>query len=243
MSKKVKTHLDFGKNQIQNVVVYPLASDPNTAGWGAAEKGIPWFNTTDDVFKYWDGSAIQTIPTLAALNAALEGLAWKDEVVAATTANITIASDLNVADTIDGITLADGDRVLVKDQTSQDENGIYIAGASPARAADMSASAEFNAAIVPVQLGGTDNGGTNFRCKTVDPVVDTDNIEFENFGASIPDASETIKGKIELATVAESEGKADTVRAVTPAGLATFTRKYAADISSSSGEMSAEGRL
>lgn len=47
---------------------------------------------------------------------------------------------------------------------------------------------------------------------------------------NIEAATETLSGTVELATVAESEAKTDTVRAVTPAGLATFTRKYSADI-------------
>lgn len=38
-----------------------LASDPSTAGWGTGEKGYAWFNTTGNVLKYWDGSAIKTV--------------------------------------------------------------------------------------------------------------------------------------------------------------------------------------
>ena len=42
---------------------------------------------------------------------------------------------------------------------------------------------------------------------------------------SVPDASETVKGIVELATVAEVQAGTDTVRAVTPAGLAGATGK------------------
>ena len=38
-----------------------LADDPSTSGWGADQKGIMWFNSTSNVFKYWDGSAIQVV--------------------------------------------------------------------------------------------------------------------------------------------------------------------------------------
>ena len=65
------------------------------------------------------------------------GVAWKEPCRVATTANITIATALNAGDTIDGVTLAAGDRVLVKNQSTGSQNGIYIAGASPARAYDM----------------------------------------------------------------------------------------------------------
>src|SRR3990167_8472596 len=47
------------------------------------------------------------------------------DVRAATTANITIATALNNGDTLDGLTLADGELVLVKNQTTASQNGIY----------------------------------------------------------------------------------------------------------------------
>lgn len=68
----------------------------------------------------------------------------------ATTANITIASALNGDDSIDGVTLATGDRVLVKNQTTASQNGIYIVGASPARWEGMSASSASISSISPV---------------------------------------------------------------------------------------------
>lgn len=62
----------------------------------------------------------------------------KESVRAATTANITISTALNNGDTLDGVTLATDDRVLVKNQTAGAENGIYVVAASPARAYDVS---------------------------------------------------------------------------------------------------------
>jgi len=66
----------------------------------------------------------------------------KAPVKVATTANITIATALNEGDSIDGISLVNGDRVLVKNQTTKKENGIYVAGVSPARATDADAAGE-----------------------------------------------------------------------------------------------------
>tara|TARA_B100001167_G_C16768783_1_gene305800 strand:- start:390 stop:1520 length:1131 start_codon:yes stop_codon:yes gene_type:complete len=61
------------------------------------------------------------------------GMASRSIVTAATTENITIATALNNGDTLDGVTLATGDLVLVKDQSTASQNGIYVVGASPAR--------------------------------------------------------------------------------------------------------------
>lgn len=65
---------------------------------------------------------------------------------AASTANLTIGS--NAAATLDGVTLAAGDRVLIKDQTTAAENGIYVfvSTAAPlARAGDYAAAATLQA--------------------------------------------------------------------------------------------------
>jgi hypothetical protein len=81
---------------------------------------------------------------------------------AATTANITIATALNNGDTLDtSVTLATGDRVLVKNQTAPEENGIYIVGVTPIRAPDFDAWGEVPGAVVGV-TGGTVNAGLTF---------------------------------------------------------------------------------
>lgn len=82
---------------------------------------------------------------------------------AATTANITIATALNNGDTLDGLTLATGDRVLVKDQSATAQNGVYVVGASPARSTDFNEWLEFPGSVVTV-TEGTDNIGTLWRC-------------------------------------------------------------------------------
>ena len=69
---------------------------------------------------------------------------WKESVVAASTANGTLASDFENGDTMDTVTLSTGDRILLKDQTTGSENGIYIVQASgaPVRATDFDDDAE-----------------------------------------------------------------------------------------------------
>jgi hypothetical protein len=96
----------------------------------------------------------------------MRGLSWKIAVRCATTASITISTALNNGDTIDGITLVTGDRVLVKNQSTASQNGIYIVGASPTRAADMDQDlttaipAEEIAGAVVFVISGTANAST-----------------------------------------------------------------------------------
>lgn len=70
------------------------------------------------------------IATKGYVDAARQGLDVKQSVRVATTAAVNLASDLNTGDVIDGVTLVAGDRVLVKNQVSESENGIYVATAS-----------------------------------------------------------------------------------------------------------------
>lgn len=115
-----------------------------------------------------------------------EGLKPKQAVRAATTANIVIATALNAGDVIDGVTLANGDRVLVKNQTAAEANGIYIAGVTPARASDfdsLSPIDEINGAYTFVQEG-TVNAGRGYVQSGAVAVLDTNPIEFVFFNSS-----------------------------------------------------------
>jgi hypothetical protein len=87
----------------------------------------------------------------AILNANLAG-DTKDSVRAATTANIT----LSAPQTIDGVSVIAGDRVLVKNQTTTSANGIYVVAAGAwTRATDFDAWSEVPGAIVAVEEGST----------------------------------------------------------------------------------------
>jgi hypothetical protein len=85
----------------------------------------------------------------------IAGLSWKDAVVAASTGNLTLSG----AQTVDGVAVVAGNRVLVKDQTTTSENGIYIvASGAWTRATDFDALADsINSAAVFVQQGATQN--------------------------------------------------------------------------------------
>lgn len=104
---------------------------------------------------------------------------WKPAVRVAATGPIAIATALNPGDALDGVTLADGDRVLVPFNTDASENGIWDVGATPERTQDFDESGEIVGTFVPV-LEGTLYAGLIFRNTNTDLVdVDTDDITFE----------------------------------------------------------------
>jgi hypothetical protein len=110
------------------------------------------------------------VATFAAANGLLTGGSSdaKDSVRAATTTNGTLATAFENGDTIDGIVLATGDRILIKNQSAPAENGIYVVAASgaPARATDFDAWTEIVGAFVSVEAG-TANAGTQWLCNVV----------------------------------------------------------------------------
>lgn len=98
--------------------------------------------------------------------------AWKPSVRVATTAAGTLATSFENGDTIDGVVLATGDRILLKDQAAGATNGIYVVAASgaPTRAEDLDDSADALGAAVFV-TEGTTNGNKAFFCTTNAPIT------------------------------------------------------------------------
>jgi len=95
------------------------------------------------------------------------GLKTRIIVRVATTANINLSTDLENGDTLDGITLVTGNKVLVKNQTSASANGIYdvVASGAATRNTDYDTIAELAGQIVVVQEGTT-NGDDLYLCTT-----------------------------------------------------------------------------
>jgi len=107
----------------------------------------------------------------------------------ATTANITTATDLQAGDTIDGVTLAEGNRVLVKNQSNATQNGIYLTAASGQNAArdpEFDTVAELAGQMVITQEGSagadkfflctTDNSGSIGSVNITFTVVQPSNV-------------------------------------------------------------------
>jgi hypothetical protein len=104
------------------------------------------------------------------VDSAAQGIDWKASVRAATTAAVTIASDLENGDTLDGVTLATGDRILVKDQGIMNavQNGIYVVKASgaPDRSTDADTGAELTASFAVFVEEGTVNADSGYVLTT-----------------------------------------------------------------------------
>tara|TARA_B100000427_G_scaffold92971_1_gene76781 strand:- start:3795 stop:5981 length:2187 start_codon:yes stop_codon:yes gene_type:complete len=141
---------------------------------------------TDTELGYLDGvsSAIQTqLDAKAAttyVDNAVAGLRTRIVVEAATTANVTLSSDLQNGDTIDGVTLATGDQVLVKNQSTDSQNGIYtvVSSGTASRSTEYDAIAEISGQIVVVNQGST-NDNTMWMCTTnTSATLGSDSVSF-----------------------------------------------------------------
>lgn len=114
-----------------------------------------------------DPTSAQEAATKAYVDATALGYKWKEPVRAATTANITLSG----AQTIDGVSVIAGDRVLVKNQSTGSQNGIYVAAAGAwSRATDFDASSEVLGASCFVSEGTT-LGNTVWVCTTDAPIT------------------------------------------------------------------------
>jgi len=101
----------------------------------------------------------QDAATKAYVDAQSQGLDLKASVRAATTGDITLSGE----QTIDGVAVIAGDRVLAKDQTSPEENGIYVVAAGAwSRATDANSSAKVTAGMYTFVEEGTINADTGW---------------------------------------------------------------------------------
>jgi uncharacterized protein (TIGR02145 family) len=110
----------------------------------------------------------------------LQGLDPKASVKAATVANITLSGE----QTVDNIALVTGDRVLVKNQDSAPENGIYIVSTSTwSRSSDMNSANEFAGAYVFVEQGNV-NADRGYVCTSDVVSVGVSAVNFVQFTGS-----------------------------------------------------------
>jgi hypothetical protein len=120
------------------------------------------------------------------VDAVAEGLHVHASVKAATTGNIDLSNGLEAGDVIDGVTLVAGDRVLVKNQSTTSENGIYVAVTSGAasRATDYNTAAEIDAGDFFFVSGGTLYNNTGWVQTETVTTLGTDPIIFEQFSGA-----------------------------------------------------------
>lgn len=115
-----------------------------------------------------DGSSAQDAVTFAQLQSVQQAKFFKDAVRVTTTANITLSG----TQTIDGVSVVAGERVLVKNQTTGSENGIYVvASGAWTRATDADVSAEMKSGTTVFVSEGTVSADKQFSLTTNDPIT------------------------------------------------------------------------
>lgn len=186
------------------------------------------FATVSRILNLPDGTAPQHPATVAQLEAAIAGLAWKDSVRVATQANLNLTAP---GASVDGVTMVAGDRFLARAQTAGADNGIYIwngAAVAAVRAADAASFPDLEQAVVTVEEGTS--AGTTYRQTAVNGTIGVTSVAWVTFGTAAPTASETVAGIAEIATQAETDAGADDARFITPLKLKTSphaARRYA----------------
>jgi hypothetical protein len=132
-----------------------------------------------------------TLVTKGYVDAVKQSLDIKDSVRVASTGNVSLtggSSDLEAGDTIDGVTLVAGDRVLLKNQSTASENGIYVAvasGGTPARSDDANASADVTSGMFVWVEEGTSNGDQGYVLTTNNVItLNTTDLTFTQFSGA-----------------------------------------------------------
>lgn len=163
----------------------------------------------------------------------LEGLDVKASCRVASTANLTLSGE----QTIDGVAVVAGDRVLVKNQTDAEDNGIYVcASGAWTRSADANSSADVTAGMYTFIAEGTANADSRWVLTTNDPIVlGTTALVFSQFSG----AAEIIAGTglsksgntLSLSTTTQDDlanTKGELSKSVAAGGTVTLTSGEAA---------------
>jgi hypothetical protein len=144
-------------------------------------KKISYLNLKASLKAYFD----PIYATPADVAAAINGNSWKQGVRVATTVAGTLASSFENGDTVDGVALVTGDRILIKDQADPKENGIYVVAASgaPARSTDADVGSELVNASVFVSLGTVNAGSQWVQITPATITLGSTNVVFTKFNS------------------------------------------------------------
>jgi hypothetical protein len=131
-----------------------------------------------------DPVSAQDAATKNYVDSVAQGLDVKASVRVATTGAINRAIELVNGGTIDGVTLATGDRVLVKNNAGA-ENGIYVVGATVTRAEDANSNADVTSGMFTFVEQGTVNGNSGWVLTTDNPItLGTTELTFAQFSGA-----------------------------------------------------------
>jgi len=151
------------------------------------------------------------------------GLDIKDSVKVATTANITLSG----TQTIDGVAVSADERVLVKDQSTASQNGLYLCKASTwARTSDLAAGVDAAGMFTFVEQGST-NADQGFVCSSDkgSAVVGTNNLAFTQFSGG---------GNLTAGDGLDKSGNEFSVDLKSNGGLVIESTELAVDLAASS---------
>ena len=206
--------------QLRNasVALAKLASDVTTllASYLKADGSVALTGPLDAGGQKITNLGTPTNATDGARLADIQAIPWKQSVVCATTGNITLSG----SQTIDGYgPTATNERVLVKNQTTPAQNGIYLtAPGAWTRAADADSAAELSGAVVSVEQG-TVNGDKRFAQTADNITVGTTALVWVDIGSGGP-AYDTTANKAMAASTTTADGQQACATAITttPAG-------------------------
>lgn len=183
------TALDVGHDNVTGVLAVNHGGTGVTTSTGTGSvvlSASPALTGTPTAPTAANGTSTSQIATTqfvsSAVDAARSSLDLKDSVKAATTANITLSN----TQTIDGVALAVGDRVLVKNQVTASENGIYVVSDTEwTRATDADTDAKVNSGMFTFVEQGNTNADSGFVLTTDGAiVVGTTALNFAQFSGA-----------------------------------------------------------
>ncbi len=136
-----------------------------------------------------DGTITSDAINLGQLNSAINGFDWKDSVRVSTTANITLSGE----QTIDGVSTS-SDRILVKNQTSAEENGIYVSAAGAwSRSVDADTDADVTSGLTVAVEEGSTQADFTYQLTTNNPItLDTTGLTFTKISVNTLNGSNGI---------------------------------------------------